>query len=253
MTAPRLVRPSSDDLLIPDVDWRAILDRVDRLWVPEDNPHHSIIGLTGAGKSYLMRHGLLPLVQYDRVLILDVKGDDPTLKGLGKPVKQIPTFTRTARELLQEQRPMDNWYRLVISDHLPTAQAQVARALGQVWREKNWIVVVDELRALIDSPARSGLGFAGVWGKFMRLGRSKRICMINMTQEPSWVPSAFYTQPSFLWLGRIEDERAHKRIAEIGSSRALFPHLARTRKRSWLYTDDLEDDRFFGLTKVVAL
>jgi len=75
--------------------------------------------------------------------------------------------------------------------------------------------------------------------------------MVNLTQEPRWVPHSYYTQSSFFFLGRVEDELSQKRIAEIGSSRALLEHLSRIRKRNWLYMDNEESDRFWARTMVV--
>ena len=234
------------------VSWEHTRLRLDQFWTASESPHHSIIGLTGSGKSYLVRHGILPLATWDRVLIIDVKGDDPTLRGLGKPVTRIPHHIwRSSRQLMQEKRPKDNWFRLVVTDQgLKAAHAQVHEAFKRVWTEGEWVVVIDEVRALVDTPSGMGLGHKGWWTQLMLRGRSKGISVINLTQEPSWVPSAFYTQPSFLWLGRVEDERAHKRISEVGASRGLMPVLPTIPKRKFLYTDNLEDERVFHLTGV---
>jgi hypothetical protein len=75
--------------------------------------------------------------------------------------------------------------------------------------------------------------------------------MVNLSQEPKWLPSSYYTQSSFYWISRIEDEAVQKRITEIGSSRALLPHLQAIPKRRWIYMDNLDDDRFWAKTMVV--
>lgn len=241
-----------EPLAIDTLDWSHIHERMDRLWVPEQNNTVSIIGLTGAGKSYLMRHGLMPMLTWDKVLIIDVKGDDPTLRGLGKAVKHLPTWQRTVQEALIRREPRDNWYRLVVHEDWATGRAQVRTALNRVWREKNWFVVIDELRGLVDTDPDIGLGLKGMWARMIMRGRSKGISTINMTQEPSWVPGLFYTQASFVFVGQVEDDRSHKRISEIGAHRGMLPHLPTIRKRSWLYTDNLEDQRFFAFTGLTA-
>lgn len=219
------------------------------MWIPEDSPHISITGLTGSGKSYLVRHGLLPLLPWDRVCVLDMKGgDDKTLIGLGKTVKQLPTWQRSMRSMVTKDEPYGNWYRLMVSEDIRRGQEQLHEAFTRMWREGEWFIVVDELRALVEVPGREGYGMVGWWNRFMMRGRSKSISVINLTQEPKWVPGLFYSQPSFSFVGRIEDEATHKRIAEIGSTKALLPHLSRIRKRTWLYTDNLEDERFFALS-----
>ena len=232
-----------------EVPWSTTRERLDSLWQTTDAPHHSVIGLTGSGKSYLVRNGILDLVKWDKVLIIDCKGDDPTLRGLGKPVDRIPhRMWRSAKQLMDEKRPRDNWYQLVVTENINAAHQQVHEAFSRIWGEGEWIVVIDELRALVDTPAGMGIGHKGWWNQLMLRGRSKGIGVINVTQEPAWVPSAFYTQPSFLWLGRVEDERAHKRISEVGASRGLMPVLPTIPKRKFLYTDNLENERVFHLT-----
>lgn len=231
------------------VTWDRTRDRLNQFWVANESPHHSIIGLTGSGKSYLVRNGILPLAVWDKVLIIDVKGDDPTLRGLGKPVKRIPhQYLRTSKQLMQEKRPRDNWFRLVVTENIKEANRQVHEAFSRIYDEGEWVVVIDELRALVDTPAGMGIGHKGWWTQLMLRGRSKGISVINLTQEPAWVPSAFYTQPSFLWIGRVEDERAHKRISEVGTSRGLMPVLPTIPKRRFMYTDNLEDARVFHMT-----
>jgi len=238
-----------DPINLETVSWEVTRQRIDKYWVAKDNPHHSVIGLTGSGKSYLVRHGILDMAKYDKVLIIDVKGDDPTLRGLGKPVRAIPhAAIRGSRKWLEEPRPKDDWYRLLVHEDVAIARRQVDRALRTVWGEGHWIIYIDELRAFVDAPANMGLGMRGWWNVLMLRGRSKGVSLINATQEPAWVPSAFYTQPSFLWIGRVEDERAHKRIAEVGASRGLALALPNVPRRKFLYTDGLEDRRVFHLT-----
>jgi len=89
-------------------DWRSVHQFVNRLWDPENTPHHSIIGLTGSGKSYLAINGLLkPMCKDDRVLIIDCKRNDPLVGSVGKPVTEIPPKTWNTRK----REPMDSWFR----------------------------------------------------------------------------------------------------------------------------------------------
>lgn len=241
--------PAIAELSWQEVPWGTTATRLDQYWIAKDNPHHSIIGLTGSGKSYLVVNGILKLAQRDKVLIIDVKGDDPTLRGVGKPVRSIPSkYFREARSFLTEERSRDNWYRLLVDENVGVARRQIHTALSQVWAEGEWIIYIDELRAFVDTPANMGVGMRGWWNKLMLRGRSKGISVINATQEPSWVPSGFYTQPSFLWFGKVEDERAHKRIAEVGATKALAAFLPSIPKHKFLYSDGIEDSRVFHLT-----
>jgi hypothetical protein len=246
--SPRYLNRRSDweSISIPTRSWKAVIRRVDKLWVPEFAPHHSLFGQNGAGKSHLIVHGLLPLCLYDNVAIFDTKGDDPVLAAAGaRPVRKLPGKLRRS---LDNNRPRDGWFRIVAHDHVPQAQDQFHSALEQIYKEGNWIVVLDETRAISD-PRSPGLGLQPDLDRLWLRGRSRRICVIAATQAPRWVPSSFYDQCQFAWSSRIRDDRAHQRIMEIGSmTRAHIPHIANIRKRRWLYMDDEEEDTWIAET-----
>lgn len=240
------------ELIIPKVSWPVVRSRLKRYWIIQDAPHHSIMGQTRSGKSYLTRYGILETCQWDSVLMIDGKGDDPTLTGLGRVVNQFPTkLRRSTKKLMEDDEPMGNWFRLVTSSRWDVAREQVGHALESVMAEGNWIVVIDELRYITDTRA-PGLNLAPQWEAIILRGGSRSVGAVNLTQEPRWVRGSFYTQGSFYWISRVEDEAAQKRIAEIGSSRALLPHLQRIPRRWWIYTDNLEDERYWALTQVPA-
>ena len=117
--------------------------------------------------------------------------------------------------------------------------------------EGDWVVVVDELRYVTDTKA-PGLNLSPQWEAIVLRGGSRGVGLVNLTQEPRWVRGSFYTQGSYYWISRVEDEAAQKRIAEIGSSRALLDHLTNIPRRTWIYTDSLEDERFWAYTRVPA-
>lgn len=238
------------DLEIPTLPWHVIRTRLQTTWDVRQNAHHSIMGQVGSGKSFLARFGILDVCLYDRVLFIDCKGDDATLTGLGKVVNRFPSRSmRSARQLMTDNKPRENWFRLVTSHNWEIAKDQVGEALEQVMLEGDWIVVIDELRAVTDARV-PGLGLRPQWEAIRLRGRSRGIGLVDLTQEPRWVPGSFYTQSSYYWISRIEDEAAMKRIAEIGSSRGLMLHLPGIRKRGWIYTDAIDDDRFWAFTQV---
>jgi hypothetical protein len=229
-----------------------VMRRVDQFWRAEFAPHHSIMGQNGAGKTHLIVHGLLPLCLDDKVLIIDNKGDDPVLNEAGaRPVRKIPRNIR--RVTFDDGKPKSAWYRLVVYDELARAQDQVGSAIEQVYREGEWVVVIDETRAVSD-PRSPGLGLQPELDRLWLRGRSRRIPVIASTQAPRWVPSSFYDQCQFVWCSRIRDDRAHQRIMEIGSmTRAHIPHIANIRKRRWLYMDDEEDETWLAETGVPSI
>jgi hypothetical protein len=244
----RLSRSVKDAELvsIPRRSWKAVIQRVDALWKPQFAPHHSLVGQNGAGKSHLIVHGILPLCLYDNVAIFDNKGDDPVLVSAGaRPVRSLPGRLR---------RTMDNddakagWYRIVVADDVGRAREQVGNALEKIYAEGNWIVVLDETRAISD-PRSPGLGLQPLLDRLWLRGRSRNICVVAATQAPRWVPTSFYDQCQFVWTSRIRDERAHQRIMEIGSmTRAHIPHIAAVRKRRWIYMDDEEEETWLAET-----
>jgi hypothetical protein len=238
--------PRTEDITIPTHSWDTVIRRVDRLWKPEFAPHHSIFGQNGSGKSYMIVNGLLPLCTRDNVIIFDSKGDDPVLASAGaRPVRAFPS---KMRRTLDNDRPKDGWLRLVIYDEIARAQDQVGNALEQLYKEGNWVVVLDETRAISD-PRSPGLGLQPLLDRMWLRGRSRHISVIAATQAPRWVPTSFYDQCQFAWSSRIRDNRAHERIMEIGSmTRAHIPHIASIRKRRWLYMDDEEDDTWLAET-----
>lgn len=189
------------------------------------------------------------MCKWDKVLIVDVKGDDSTLRGTGKPVRKIPGFMHSVRRMMESEKPRQNWFRLVTFDDWARAREQVHAALERVWSEGDWIVIFDELRGITDVQP-PGLRLRPDWERLMLRGGSKGVGVVNLSQEPRWLPGSAYTQPAFVWLSRVEDEQAQKRISEIGSTRALIPHLKGINRHDWIYTDALDPQRYWGLTKV---
>src|SRR5215467_15691644 len=98
------------ELVIPDVHWYNVRGRLNQYWEAREAPHISIMGQTRSGKTYLVRHGIGPTIKWDRVLIIDVKGDDRTMAGFGKPVREIPGAMHSMRRLMREDKPTDNWF-----------------------------------------------------------------------------------------------------------------------------------------------
>ena len=223
---------------------------MDKLWVPQNAPHHSIFGQNGSGKSHLIVYGLLPLCEGDRVCIFDNKGgDDPVLNDSGAHrVRQIPS--KLHRAAFYENKPRSQWYHLIVHDEVERARDQVGRALEKMYAEGEWIIVLDETRAISD-PRSPGLGLQPLLDRLWLRGRSRKISVIASTQAPRWVPTSFYDQCQFAWCSRVRDHRGHERIMEIGSmTRAHIPHIARIRKRRWLYMDDEEEDTWLAETGV---
>lgn len=234
----------------PWVEWPDVCRVVDKMWDPVNLPHHSIVGLTGSGKSHLAIRGILePLCPRDRVLLVDTKGDDPVSSVVGRPVRELP---RDTWGTIRGRRPedYDRWWRLVVHNNRETARNQVHTALTRAFREGNWIIYFDEIRDVTD-PKDPGLGLAAHVDVIYRKGRNRRVPIIAATQAPRWVPSSFYDQASFAWLGCIRDEERQKRLREIsGMPRAMLPVIGDLQRRQWLLCADNGD--YFARTKVAT-
>lgn len=218
--------------------WEEVSSEIKRLWKPLDAPHHSIIGLSGSGKSFLTTRGIMPLRADKRAVIIDVKGDDPTLRGIGRPVKRLPTGKPWYKRALKAEEPQDQWYRLIVDENPTNAKAQVRHALEQMYKQGKWLIVVDETRHITDSqPPFLGLRphLEQIWLR----GRSREVELIAMTQSPRWVPGSFYDQPSFVWIGRINDEDRQRRLREIGGlKRQHLPYISNLKKREFMVIAD---------------
>lgn len=245
--APRAIESTA----LPQLPWLSVSNRMSEKWVARDAPHMSIMGQTRSGKTYLIANGILPLCERDRVLIIDNKGDDPSWAGVGQKVTKL---NRVTRDLwVDKRKPRSQWYRLIVHDDWEAARGQVLSALNVVYKEGDWVVVLDETRALTD-PRVPGLNLKPQIEQLWLRGGSRGIAVVAGTQAPRWVPSSFYDQPSFVWIGRVEDEVAQKRMLEIGGlTKDMFDGIRKIERHSWLYLDNLDTNpKFLGVTKVGA-
>lgn len=231
---------------IPRVAWEdhraAMIDRY------TDEDHVSIIAPTRYGKSHLVHHGIMPFLHNEHVLIIDVKGDDPVWKGVpAKAITELPSQRRRKLDEWYRQKSYPElpvgWYRLIVPEESSREESRFAvyRALNMCKREQNWVIIFDELRAITDN-APNGLNLRGVVDSVYLRGGYKKVTIIGSTQGPRWVPSTFYEQPQHLYLGRIEDIEAQKRLSEIGGNVQLIRSVvANLNKREFLYVGPLQE------------
>jgi len=234
--------------------WPTVRHELNKLWDPENTPHHAIIGLTGSGKSYLTCNGILSLCNFSRVLLVDTKGDDEVLNTCGaKAVTELPQKTWYQSLAHNPRRnPREHWYRLVVEENPAKARLQVYKALRQIYEVDggDWVLVLDEIRDLTDTKPPS-LNLAPYVDRIYRKGRNKRLPIIAGTQSPAWVPSSFYTQASFAWIGHLRDEQRQKRLLEIGGlSKDAFPIVSNLKRREWLFSAD--SGEYFAITQVTT-
>lgn len=249
MSSPEVLVPPTTPLAnVQWRDWDSVAKDVDSMWDPKNTPHHSIIGLTGSGKSYLAINGILKnMCPMDRVVLLDTKGDDELVSTTGRAVRELPRDT-WYREITRKPEPYDSWWRVVVYEDREKAQQQVYDVLTRVYREGNYVLFADEMYDLT-APKAPSLNLGPQVETIYRKGRSRRVSLIGATQAPRYVPTSFYDQASFAWIGRLRDEDKQKRLLEIGGlSKKELPHIASLQRRQWLLSAD--NGEYFAKTSV---
>ena len=238
MTVPILYSPPR----LEETYWPHVEREVNLNWDIINNTHHLIVGSTGSGKSHLGINGILkPMCAFDRVLIVDTKGDDPTTSVVGKPVRELPRNT-WYKGMWRKEQPFDNWYRLVTYDgHMQNSKAreQVGQTIIRCVKEGNWIIFLDEAGEICESGVPNlGLGKVVGWG--LKKGRYHRVPFISATQAPVWIPRWLIDQSTFVWGGYIRDPRRQKLVADVlgMSDRESQKHVMNLSKREWILSAD---------------
>jgi hypothetical protein len=224
--------------ILPVVPAARVLRRVDHLWHPAAAPHHLIYGMTGSGKTTLIKD-VLGLRETGRVLILDPKpAADPIWDGppgdphrWGKPVNDIgPMFGDHGEP---GGGPYGMWYRLTGGPDRADTARRFASALSTVAAEGHAVLVLDDVREICRQ-----LHLAEHVDSVMNLGRSNNICAILSTTETAYVSGR--SQGGMVWVGHTTGLPAAKAGAELlgwrGRERqdickAVAPH-------EWIFSED---------------
>lgn len=231
-----------EPLAVPAVPISRIQGRMTRLWDPfERNPHVGVFGITGSGKSHLIRYGILPLRPYSRTVVIDVKDDrDSVWAGFGAAVAELPAaFYRSG----------DNArWRLVVDRS--NAQAQLKRVFEQIRGEGHCVVVVDESRSITE---REQVGLGSIVENLILEGRGLGITLIMGAQSTAWAVSALKDQPAALFIGQTSSLDQAVALAKMaGYGRDLALTISRITGRRWLYRDLWDGPPILGLTDLVT-
>jgi energy-coupling factor transporter ATP-binding protein EcfA2 len=228
-------------LAVPTVPFRKIQGRMARLWDPfERNAHVAVFGVTGSGKSHLMRHGILPLRAYSRTVVIDVKDDrDSVWSGFGAPVTELPRAFVSGGD-----GPVRSRYRLIVDR--ANATAQLRRVFDQIRGEGHCLIVIDESRSITE---REQIGLGSVVENLILEGRGLGITMIMGAQSSAWAVSSLKDQPAVLFIGQTQGTDQPKALAEIaGYGRELAATIGQIPARQWLYADPWEVPGILALT-----
>jgi hypothetical protein len=207
----------------------------------------SVTAPTGFGKSLLVTRGLMPLWRW--VLTFDVKGDDPELRRAAGPKVEIYPDRWALWRARDGEIP--GRFRMVPGGLGERARYRVNESIAHVWgatrspKPIRWTLYLDETRVLSDK-LRMRSNLETLW----IMGRSSGLTVIASTQAPRFVPTEYYDQPRWHFIGPFRDRRTLDRMAEIGGDtdmiRDVIPDLEWSdRRREFLV---LGPDRYAAIT-----
>jgi len=225
-------------LSVPVIPFGRVQGRITRLWDPfERNPHFAVFGITGSGKSHLIRYGILPLRPYSRTVVIDVKDDrDSVWTGYGMPVTELPRAFAHSGDGYR--------WRLVVDR--ANAQQQLRRVFDQIRDEGHCVVVVDESRSITE---REGFGLGSVVENLILEGRGIGVTLIMGAQSTAWAVSALKDQPAVMFIGQTSGTDQAKALAGIaGHGRELAATIGGIQARQFLYRDLWDGPPMLALT-----
>lgn len=228
-------------LAVPVVPFDQVQGRISRYWDPfERNSFMVVVGVTGSGKSHLIRYGILPLAACSRTVVIDVKDDrDSVWTGFGQTVDVLPAaFFRTiSTEHLLVWRVLVN---------KANAQSQLREIFAQLRGEGHCVIVMDESRSITE---REQMGLGSAVENLITESRGLGTSIIMGAQSTAWAVSALKDQAACLWIGQTSGEDRALDLAKMaGAGRALVPTITRIPPRRWLYRDNWEGAPLYALT-----
>jgi hypothetical protein len=221
---------------LPAVPLSRALVRAAAIWHPDSAPHNLLYGMTGAGKSTLIK-AFLGLCPHERVLILDPKPHpDPVWYEPGDPARWGAPITSVSPMFGADRDgggPAGLWYRLTgTPDRAQTARS-FADALAVIAAEGHAVLVLDDVREITRQ-----LRLAEHVDSVMNLGRSANVLAILSATETGYVSGR--AQAAQVWVGHTSGLEAAKAGAALlgwrGARRqdtcaAIAPH-------HWIYSED---------------
>lgn len=215
---------------IPMAGLARVLDRVEAIWSPELAAHHLLYGVTGSGKSTLIRQ-VAARRPYARLLLVEPKRQpDPVYEGFAEPVTTVsPMFGRDG----EGGGPFGRWFRLIGTPDRPDTGRRIGAALEIVANEGHTVLVLDDVKEICKQ-----LGLRDLVESLLNLGRSNNTCAILSTTETSYV--AGRSQGAMTWVGHTGGNLPAARAgAELlgWRGRELQDICAGIGRHSWIYQD----------------
>lgn len=185
--------------------------------------HVSLVGATGSGKSVcgielckIISHRRAKDGRPARVTVLADKPRDDTIMRL---------HTRDKWPILKKWPPNYGQEHCIVwpkggspSEMHKRHRAVFLPLLERVYQEGGQTVYIDEAAYFEDNPP-SGLGMRGTMSQFWRAARSNKVSMISATQRPTHVSRLMWSEPSWLFIFKVEDDEDLKRVAQLSGDK----------------------------------
>ena len=181
--------------------------------------------MSRSGKSYFIRHGILPIYGMSRIVVLDVKpGGERTWNGWGNPVTELyPRFG-----IGPDGTPR---YHLFIRD-----KASAESFLKMISAEGSCVVVIDDSRRITANAPDFGL--SPYVDQLLTIGAAIGVTVIICTNSTVWATSSLRDQCGINWIGQIANEDERRKILRYtGLDKELLPLIGTLPPRRFLYSD----------------
>ncbi len=234
-------------MIVPEILWPKVAGRLQRHWQPtEANPHMALFAQTRGGKSHLIRWGILPLVPFARVVVIDVKPphDGNVWNGYGHDTTELAHGFGLSPT---------GWprYRILVKPGAD-GSAQIRRVLEQIAAEGECVLIIDDARRVTD-PHAPGLGLGHVVDFLLLEGAALGITVILGANSTAWATTALKDQCGVIWVGHTRSTDQRDEFAKVaGLPKAIRPVLDTIAPRSWLYSDYAGERLMLARTKPPA-
>lgn len=217
------------------VKWSQFQRYFARIW--EQGEHTSIIGPTGRGKSTLA-YALLPLRDWS--VICGTKTRDDTLSGFARKYKYRiqqrfrPTYAHSKYLV---------WPKFVKPGDEGKQTKIFHETLEDIFTQGSWTLYIDETWYF-----EKRLKLSEMLQTFWSQSRSNNITFVAATQRPRNVPLMMYDQATHLFLFKVTDAYARKRLGEIAGidSKVVANEVARLDGHQFLYVNLVTEERMIS-------
>jgi hypothetical protein len=222
---------------VPNIPFNRIAQRIAAHSDPwEHNPHQGFLAMSRSGKSFMIRHGILPIAAMSRIVVMDVKpGGAKTWNDYGNTVTELkPGFG-----IGENGTP---FYHMLIS-----SKAQVERFIDIIAIEGSCLVVFDDSRKITANTPDYAL--ASHVDQLLTIGAEIGLTIIICANSTVWATSGLRDQCGINWIGQMANEvERRKFIRQAGLPDTIMPMLGSLPPRHFLYSDRYDGDLRLAIT-----